>query len=136
VTNRTVAERQPSTARRNFTLIAYLTFVSHGAHKSEESRQHSRETSQSLMRLLDYLRDHVDGVRSVRMYKHALGGLVPVGRGHPPTQVMVEVSRLSVLDGIRTRAAEPGVFHDLLEKVRERVDTCATEVVYEAPMDV
>jgi hypothetical protein len=127
--------RTPS-PRRNFTLIAYLTFTSRGEHKSEENRLYARETSRRLHSLLHYLRHGVEGVLDVRLFKHALGGLNPVGRGHPPTQVLVEIGRLSVLDTIRAHTQRPGELRDLVERVRERVDTCSTEIVYEAPLQL
>jgi hypothetical protein len=129
------AAHRPPSARRNFTLIAYLTFVSRGEHKSEENRLFAQETSQRLRALLDYLRHRVDGVQNVRLFKHALGGLNPVGRGHPPTQVLIEVTRLGVLDIIRALADQPGDLRDLLAQLRERVDTCSTEIVYESLLE-
>jgi hypothetical protein len=130
------AERRTPSPRRNFTLIAYLTFTSRGEHKSEENRLYAQETSRRLHRLLDHLRHRVDGVLDVRLFKHALGGLNPVGRGHPPTQVLVEVARLAVLDAMRSGTEQPGELRDLLELVRERIDTCSTEIVYESPLPV
>ena len=126
-----VAEKKTVGSRTNFTLIAYLTFTREGAHKSETMRLHAQETNNRLRALLRYLRDQVDGVKSVRVYKHALGGMIPTGRGHPATQVFVEVGRLKDLDDIRKSSQRPGELHDLLEAMRERIDTCSTEIVYE-----
>jgi hypothetical protein len=124
-------ERKPLEPRTNYTVVAYLTFARRGAQESAENRAYQAESQQRLAALLRFLREHHDGVRSIRVYKHSVGGLIPTGRGHPTTQVWVEITRLTVFDAFRDASKPPGQLRDLVEGVLERVHTCSTEILYE-----
>ena len=129
-----VPEQKAARPRVNYTVATYLTFAHKGPQASEESRLDNAESQARLRALLRYLRDHVEGVGPIRVFKHSLGGLNPTGQGIAVIHVMIEVTRLSVLDRLREEAERPGTLNDLLNAVRERLKTCATEILYESPL--
>jgi hypothetical protein len=129
-----VPERKQPKPRTHYTVVAYLTFARLGAQESAENRAYHVESERRLTALLGFLGRHHEGVHAIRVYKHSLGGLIPTGRGHPTTQVWVEISRLSVFDAFQEASKQPGALRDLVEGVRERLHTCSTEIVYEVPL--
>lgn len=134
VTGAFVPEQRVAAPRANYTVVAYLSFEHKGAQASPEAHAYDRESQARLRALLRYVREHIDGVRSVRVLKHSLGGLNPTGRGIAVTHVMVEITRLYVFDRFCVLAGQPGPLRDLVEGVRQRLRTYATEILYEVPL--